>query len=321
MARFSLRVLPLGIYGMVMGLTGLGLAWRAAGAPAWASEPWIALGAAAFALLAALHVAKLWRYPGAVLAELRAAPLLGFCGALPVALSLVAAGLAPHAAGLAAVLWWIAYALHLAFMAGGIARWLAGMKLAELNTGWIILMVGGIVVPLGGLPLGYPRAAAWLFAASVALAPVLMALVAWRAASAPPVPEAARPTWFVLLAPPMLLYINGPAIWGPGAWLDAAFLGGLLLWLWLLWFARCFARWPFSMAWWSFTFPLDAVATGALRYAQAHPAPLWRGLAWAALALATIAVLLVGARTLAALRAGTLFAPPPIARSAASPRA
>jgi tellurite resistance protein TehA-like permease len=50
--RASLRSLPLGIYGMVMGLVGLGVAWRSAGAGAWLSEPWIALGVAAFALLA-----------------------------------------------------------------------------------------------------------------------------------------------------------------------------------------------------------------------------------------------------------------------------
>jgi tellurite resistance protein len=98
LAGATLRGLPLGLYGMVMGLTGLGLAWRAALAPAWVSEPWIALGAAVFALLATLHVAKLFRHPDAVRAELANPALLGFCGALPVALSLVAAGLAPHAA-------------------------------------------------------------------------------------------------------------------------------------------------------------------------------------------------------------------------------
>lgn len=320
MARASLRALPLGLYGMVMGLIGLGLAWREAGAPGWASEPWIALGATVLVLLLALHAAKLVRHRDLVVAELRTAALLGFCGALPVAMSLVAAGLAPHAAAPAAVLWWIAYGLHLAFMAGGVARWLGGMALAEFNTGWIILMVGGIVVPVGGLPLGYGDAARWLFAASVALAPVLMGLAAWRAASPPALPAAARPTWFVLLAPPMLLYINGPAVWAPSPWLDAAYYGGMALALWLLYYARRFWRWPFSPAWWSFTFPLDAVAVASLRYAEAHPAPLWRGVAWAALALATAAVLLVAARTLAALRAGRLF-PPPIPRSGASPPA
>lgn len=313
----SLRALPLGIYGMVMGLMGLGLAWRTALAPAWASEPWIALGAAVFALLFTLHVAKLVRHADAVRAELAQPALLGFCGALPVGMSLVAAGLEPHATPAAAALWWTAYVLHLVFMAGGGVRWLAGMKLADLNTGWIILMVGGIVVPVGGLPLGYARPAELLFAASVALAPVVMGLVLWRAASAPPLPAAARPTWFVLLAPPMLLYINGPEVWAPGPWLDAAYLGGMLLALWLLVYARGFWRWPFSFGWWSFTFPLDAVAVASLRYADAHPAPLWRGVAWAALALATGAVLLVAARTLFALRAGRLF-PPPIPRSGAS---
>jgi tellurite resistance protein len=321
LARVSLRALPLGIYGMVMGLMGLGLAWRIAGAPAWVSEPWIALGTAVFALLAVLHAAKLFRHPDAVRAELAHPALLGFCGALPVAMSLVAAGLAPHAAPVAAVLWWVAYALHIAFLAGGIARWLAGMQLADLNTGWIILMVGGIVVPLGGLPLGYTQAAALLFAASVALAPVVMSLVLWRAASAPPLPAAARPTWFVLLAPPMLLYINGPVVWAPSPWIDAAYFGGLLLYLWLLAGARHFWRWPFSTAWWAFTFPLDAVAAAALHYSGAHPAPLWRGVAWTALALATACVLLVALRTLAALRAGTLFVPPPMPRSGASPPA
>jgi tellurite resistance protein len=320
MARATLRGLPLGIYGMVMGLIGLGLAWRGAGAPAWLSEPWIMLGAALFALLAVLHAAKAGRHFDAVRAELSNAALLGFCGALPVALSLVAAGLAPHAAPLAAVLWWTAYALHLAFMAGGVARWLGGMRLAELNTGWVILMVGGIVVPLGGLPLAFERAAGLLFAASVALAPLIMGLVLWRAARAPALPAAARPTWFVLLAPPMLLYVNGPLVWAPSAWIDAAYCAGMLLAGWLLWQARGARRWPFSPAWWSFTFPLDAVAAASLRYADAHPAPLWRGLAWAALALATAAVLLVAARTLGALRAGTLF-PPPMPRSGASPPA
>jgi len=317
----ALRDLPLGIYGMVMGIAGLGLAWRAAGAPAWISEPWIFLGAAAFAGLAALHLTKFWRFPEAIVAELKDPALLGFCGALPVALSIIAAGLAPHAAALASVLWWAAYVLHLAFMAGGIARALAGMRLADLNTGWVILMVGGIVVPLGGVPLGYAAPAKWLFTASVALAPFVMGLVLWRAASAPPLPSTARPTWFVLLAPPMLLCINGPGNWGPSPVFDAAYVAGMLLALGLLVYARRFRRWPFSMAWWSFTFPLDAVAAASLGFAGAHPAPGWRALAWAALALATGAVLLVGARTLAALRAGTLFAPPPIPRSGASPRA
>jgi len=74
----------------------------------------------------------------------------------------------------------------------------------------------------------------------------------------------------------------------------------------LLIYARGFARWPFGPAWWAFTFPLDALAYAAARYAQDHPEPLWRGLAGATLLLATFFVLAVLWRTL---------------RSGASPRA
>jgi tellurite resistance protein len=66
----------------------------------------------------------------------------------------------------------------------------------------------------------------------------------------------------------------------------------------LLFYARGVLRWPFAPTWWAFTFPLDALAYAATRYAQDHPAALWRGVAAATLALATLSVALVLARTL-----------------------
>ena len=60
----------------------------------------------------------------------------------------------------------------------------------------------------------------------------------------------------------------------------------------LLAYARGFARWGFAASWWAFTFPLDALAYAAARYAQDHPEPLWRGLAGATLLLATFFVVI-----------------------------
>ena len=75
---------------------------------------------------------------------------------------------------------------------------------------------------------------------------------------------------------------------------------------------------PFGPAWWAFTFPLDAYAYAAARYAQAHPAPLWKGVAAAALTAATLVVVLVLAKTLVALARGELLAPAATPRSDAS---
>ena len=97
------------MYGAVMGLAGLGLSARAAAtvfpgflrAPAYFTEPWVALGALLLAGLLPLYLLKLLRFPAAVREDFTNPTTLGFCGALPVGMTLVAGGLAPYAPALA----------------------------------------------------------------------------------------------------------------------------------------------------------------------------------------------------------------------------
>ena len=310
-----LRELPIGLFGAVMGLAGLGLSARAAAtvlpgvlrAPAYFTELWVALGAAFFVVLMVLYLVKLLRFPEAVRAEFWNPATLGFCGALPVGMSLVAGGVAPYAPALGAALWWASLVLLLAFQVFALYRWLCGgIELAQVNAGWLIVMIGGIVLPGPGIALGLTEAARFAFGVSAAAAPVLMALLFYRAVLGPPLPEPLRPSWFILLVPPSLVYANGVALYEGAFFLESLYFFGLALGAALLLYARRFMKWGFAASWWAFTFPLDALAYAAARYAQDHPAPLWRGLAGATLALATLFVLVVLWRAL---------------RSAASPRA
>jgi tellurite resistance protein len=77
----------------------------------------------------------------------------------------------------------------------------------------------------------------------------------------------------------------------------------------LLYAARACRRWPFGAPWWAFTFPLDALAGAAVRYAGKHAGGPWTVLAGSLLLLATAAVTVVLARTLIALARGTLLKP------------
>src|SRR3989442_13348012 len=105
------------MYGAVMGLAGLGLSARAAApvlpgyvrAPAYVTEPWVALGVLAFVVLAPLYIAKLARHPDAVREEFTNPMQLGFCGALPVGMFLVGGGLAPYWFALGDGIWWIGF--------------------------------------------------------------------------------------------------------------------------------------------------------------------------------------------------------------------
>jgi tellurite resistance protein len=309
----KLRELPIGFYGAVMGLVGLGLALRAAAplfpglvrAPVYVTEPWIWLGLLFFVFLLPAYMAKIVVHPDAVRQEFTNPLQLGFCGALPVGMSLLAGGLAPYFLPIADILWWIAFALMLAFQAWALVRFLAGgIELEQINAGWLIILVGGIVLPGPGLALGHDEASRFVFGVSAVAAAVLVPILLYRAMAAPALPEVLRPSWFILLVPPSLIYANGIALYPDAGFLEALYGFGVMLAAALLVYARGFLRWSFGPPWWAFTFPLDALAYAAVRFAQQHPAPVWRLLAAVALAVAAFFVLVVLWRTLrsAALR-------------------
>lgn len=307
----NLRNVPIGMYGAVMGLCGLGLTARAAAtvlpgyvrAPAYVTEPWVALGVLLFLFLVPLYAAKLVRHPDAVREEFMNPMQLGFCGALPVGMFLVGGGLAPYAPALGNAIWWIGFVMLLAFQVWALTRWLSGsIDLAHINAGWLIIMVGGIVAPGPGIALGHAEASRFIFGISAAAAPILMALLFYRAIIGAPLPDRFRPTWFILLVPPSLIYANGLALYPGSDFLEPLFFFALALVVALLLVSRSFPRWPYGPAWWAFTFPLDALAYAAARYAQDHPQPLWQAVAAATLLLAALFVVLAAVRSLGALR-------------------
>ena len=301
------RHLHVGFYGAVMGLAGLGLTARSAAplfpgtfrAPSYFTEPWVAAGVIALVVLLAAYTIKLIRSPSAVKDDFLNPLTMGFCGALPVGMSLVAGGIGPYAPQAGSCLWWTSFALLLAFQAWGLLRLLSGgIELAQINAGWLILFVGGIVLPGPGISLGHDEAARFCFGVSASIAPLLMATLLYRAITGPALSAALRPTWFILLVPPSLIYANGVALYPDAALLELLFPFALVLAAALLAYARRLAQWPFGAPWWAFTFPLDALAYAAVRYAQEHASPLWKSVAGVTFALATIAVAGVLIRTL-----------------------
>ena len=303
----NLKDLPIGAYGAVMGIAGLGLTARAAAplfpgvvrAPAYVSEPIVLLGFLSLLFLLVLYAIKLFRYPKAVKEEFTSPATLGFCAALPVGLTLVAWGVAPYSSGLGNILWWSGAVLLFAMQLWGVARVLqGGIELAQINAGWMILFIGGIVVPGGGIALGHYEAARLFYGASAAATPFVMWLVFYRAAVGPALPEALRPSWFILLVPPSLIYAHGLVLYPGLAFLDNLLFFGLVLAAGLAVYARGFARWRFGVPWWAFTFPLDAFAYAAARHAQEHSSQPWRALAALALLAAAAAVLICLWKTL-----------------------
>lgn len=333
-----LKYLVPGWFSLVMGTSGLALAWlRAApllGEPALGVARLI--GVLAALLLGVLLVAsglRSVRYPQALAEDLKHPLRHPFVAAVPVSLLLLAAlgvsltGAASAVTPLWRVLWWLGSLGQLWATLWVMGRWLAP---APVNPGaggpalWpgitpvlLIPVVGNVVAPLGGVWLGVEGWATAQLAVGALLWPVVVTLVLVRRFAHGPLPERLQPAWFILLAPPSLIGLSLILLQAPlplvqGLWGIAFFMALLLVPV-----ARRVAAQPFGLACWAASFPLAAFTSLTLRLAELQPESRWYGQLQGAglllLAFTTFVVLWLAFATLRGLRDGSLLAAEPIA--------
>jgi tellurite resistance protein len=241
-----------------------------------------------------------------------------FVAALPIALLLLAtvavALLGPGA--LAAALWWAGCLAQLFATVWVLARWwrgsvAGGLIWAGVTPALFIPVVGNVLAPLAGVPLGQSEWSAAQFGVGLLFWPVVLTLLVVRVAVHGMLPPRLLPTLFITLAPPAViglaaLQLGAPPLVGWGLWGVAVFT---LLWVGTQ--VRQIATLPFSLPHWGMSFPLAALAALTLRLGSAGGPMVVLGPLL--LNLASLVVLWLSMATLRGLRDGSLLAPEPVA--------
>lgn len=306
--------LPAALFGAVLGLAGLGLAWRIAartfGAPVFIGEVILLVAATAFVLLAALYVSKLVHAPAAVLAEIRHPAQSSFLGTISISLVLLAAGALPWSRPLAEVLWALGAALQAFLIVVVFRNWIVHpMQFDHIHPGWFVLMVGIVVGVPVGVALDHVELSWACLALGTLAALMLYPIILFRLFFHAPLPPVLRPTLFILIAPPALIFsayysLNGGTLdpFAHGLFFAAVFFTLLVLSL-----PRLFLGLPFAVSWWAYTFPLDAVTIAAFAYHARIGGGASAALALALLAITTAIVTVVAVRTAVAAGRGELL--------------
>ena len=258
------RGTPPAIFPPIMGLFGLGLAWRP-GAGAFGLPPGLGeavLGAVTLLYLFCLaaYARKLAVRPAVLLGELRILPGRAGVGAMVLCLYLLAAVAMPYAPGLARSVLLAALAAHLVFVAVLLRVLLTGpAEQRRVTPVWHLNFVGFILAGLSapGLGLaGLGQAVLWGTGA-VALLIWAESLRQFLNAS---VPAPLRPLLAIHLAPAAMLGLVALAL-GQGGLAGALALVAAGLLAALLLSARWLTAAGFTPFWGAFTFPLAATAT------------------------------------------------------------
>ena len=316
-----LKFLMPGWFAIVMGWTGLALAWHRAtpvlGEMAGAASL-VATGVAAlvFVVLLGASVLRWRRYPQAVQEDLRHPVRHAFVAAVPISLILLATASVALAGPTAPAhgAWALGSAAQLAVTLWALSRWLhdkpSGLAWPSMTPALFIPIVGNVLVPLAGVPLGHPMWSAAQFGIGVLFWPVVLTLLAARLGIQGLWPLRLLPTTFITIAPPAVIGLSALQLGAPAVIAWMAWGVALFFLLWSATVARRMIEQAFAVPFWGTAVLLAAFAALSLRLSEGGAFGL---LALVALALATLVILSLSLATLKGLRSGELLQPEPVA--------
>ncbi len=258
------RRVPPAIFPSIMGLFGLGLAWRR-GAQVFALPAGIGeviLGAVSllfvFALLA--YVVKLVRRPAVIADELRILPGRAGVATMVLSIYLLSMTLHPYSASAAHAVLVAGFAVHAVLVVLLVHQFVTGpVEQRRVTPIWHLSYVGFIIGALAASGFEYYLLTLLLFIATALIAALIWS-VSLEQMIKETVPAPLRPLLAVHLSPVALLGLVANALELDAVAMGCAGVAALMV-AWLVLRARWLTESGFSALWGAFTFPLAATAS------------------------------------------------------------
>jgi tellurite resistance protein len=311
----SIKNLPINLFGAVMGLAGLGLAWQSAGQyVAYAQMIGAVIGGFAclvFIALAAGYVTKWVKYPAAVRAEFNHPVSGNFFGTVTIALLLLSAVVDSHSTLISQGLWMLGSLLTVILAAIVVSRLLSGNQESHSAVpAWLIPGVATLDIAVTGahMPMAWAHEFN-LFAIAVGsvIALVFFTRIFSRLVHEPVMAKGMTPSLMILIAPFEVGFLAYTHFFGGVDYFASVlFYFGLFL-FGVLAFKVFRQAAPFSPAWWAISFPIAALSNAALKYADAKGGVILEAIAYLILAFLTIALVVLTVKTLKFLFNGKLL--------------
>lgn len=312
--RVRLRFVPVASFTIVMGLGGLSLAWTAAeatlGMRADVGRPLLYFATAVFVALLGVYAGKSALHPRRVADEFRDPASMSLFPAISIGFILIAAGFARSHPEAARVLWLGGAALHLGLTLFAVASWIDHHVYAvtQINPTWFIPVVGNILVPVAGVP-GVSLEVSWFFfSVGLVFWLILATIIFYRMIFHDPLPSRLVPTLFILVAPPAVGFISYTTITGTFDTFARVlyYVAAFTVLIVATQFPK-FLRVPFSLSWWAYSFPMAAFTIATVRVYGYTQMAFFRVLALVLLALLSILLAMLLARTIMALGRREIF--------------
>jgi tellurite resistance protein len=312
-----LEHMPVSLFAVVMGLAGTTIALeKAEHLWSWQLAPssillW--LSAVVYALISLAYLSKWVRHRQQVIEEFRHPVRMSFFPAMSIGMLLLAVAFLGHQTGVSMVLWVVGSGVQLAFTLAILSTWMHHDKfqVQHSNPAWFIPIVGNILVPIAGVPLGFREVSWFYFSVGLMMWIPLLAVLLNRFFFHPMMPAKLMPTLFILIAPPAVGFIAWVKL-HHGVVDDAArifYYFALFTTLLLFSQIRHFVKLAFALPWWAYSFPMAAMTIATMVMLEKVGGGLFAVLAPVLLGMLLLLVLMLSVRTIGAMLRGQIFLP------------
>ena len=309
--------MPVALFATVMGMGGLTLAWKKAsevlGITNLVWQVLLVITAVLLATLAISYLLKMRRHAHQVIAEFNHPIKISFFPAFSIGLMLIAVAMAEIMAPLATAVWWMGASIQLILTLYLMNQWIhhARWQVQHTTPAWFIPIVGNIIAPIGGVTLGFTEVSWFFFAIGILYWIVLKVLVFNRIIFHEPLPEKLLPTLFIMIAPPAVgfiayLKLNQGVV---DNFAHILYYAAMFLVLLLVSQLPRFARIPFFVSWWAYSFPIAAFTIGTLIMFEQSQTLFFQTLSHLMLTLVSILLTVLIVKTVKAAIKGSIFQP------------
>lgn len=307
--------LPAGYFGMVLGIIGMGFAWRYA-STIWAvpeaiGDGLVVLAITIWGLLTLALVGRMVRFPHSVVQEMHHPIASSFISLFPATTMLVAIGVTPWNRTLAIVLFALGVTLQLSYAAWQSAGLWRGAHPKEATTPGLYLptVANNFISAMACGALGFQDAGLVFLGAGIFSWLSLEPAILHRLRSAGELPTPLRTSLGIQLAPALVACNAWLAVNGGQADVMAKMLFGygLLQLLFMLRLLPWYMKQPFNASFWSFSFGVSALASTGLHLGHASSAGFFPTLALPLFIFTNAIIALLLIRTLLLLCRGQLL--------------
>ena len=312
----KLKFFPAAFFSIVMGLTGLTLAWDKAvtvlGVTEAVAQTLLVVSALALLLIVITYTFKAKNYPDAVLEEFQHPIKTSFFPAFSISLILMSIATLHVSKELSFYLWGAGTVIHLSFTLHTLNQWIhhPKFKIEHSTPAWFIPVVGNILVPIAGVEHGFIELSWFCFSIGIIYWIILKALIFNRMFFHDPLPQKLLPTLFILIAPPAVGFISYVKLNGDiDNFARILFYTAMFLLLLLITQLPKFSKINFYMSWWAYSFPLAALTIATMVMHQHNPSPFFQYMIIVLLTLSSIVISILFIRTILAIIRNEIFLP------------